>query len=161
MDHRLDHAIQVSQHVLDALDDDDPTKLAAENILVSHGVVLLYSECEQRIKAVVKDRCGSVTDAHVLRFAHAMADRVTGKMTFNDLKGTLGYFSGDVKLAFGELITSDNDERLLWSWERMYNNRKLVAHHGDSPQITLQDLLEDVPRCRKVVDHYQAALSPA
>lgn len=153
---QLDESIRISEKVL-ALMDDDIDRIVTESIFVSHSAVLLYSECEQACKQAVRERCNMVNDVSMKLFATSLVDSVTGKMKISDLKGTLGRFSPDYKEYFDDKISNES-ANLASNWDRMFNARANVAHLGVPAGLTLSELKEVIPLCRKVVVYYRSTL---
>lgn len=154
---RLDEAIRLAKYALDSLDGDDMDRLGIESMLVSHCIVLLYSECEQEIKSAIKMKCHESPNRHVASFAESTIDSVTGKMQLTEIHRTLRRFCESVKDKFCSSCASDADPIDI-AWDRMYQARKKVAHYGEPAGMTLEDLESDIQACRRLITYYKECL---
>jgi hypothetical protein len=126
----------------------DIDALELENVLVSHGVVLLYARMEQCFQEAIECKCNRCMDNEVRAFALSVKNEKTGKISFDSVKGTVKRFGIDHSTALSPEL-----ERLSVSdsWNSVVNIRQRVAHHGERASLTFAELRGYYSDIRKVL----------
>ncbi len=126
-----------------------------ESVLVSHGVVLLFSHMEQCYRAALETKCNRCADLEVRAFALSVKGEKTGKIGMSHVKGTLKRFGKACKDGFKADLIASNTEN---TWDSVMNQRVNVAHHGERASIPLRDLRTYYEDVRKVLGYFCKAL---
>ncbi|KKM60982.1 hypothetical protein LCGC14_1536320 [marine sediment metagenome] len=137
---------------------DLPTAIDAielESVLVSHGVVLLFSHVERCYRAAIETKCNRCADLEVRTFALSVKDEKTGKIGMDSVKGTLKKFGKACREGFKADLSASNIEN---AWDSVVNQRVKVAHHGERASIPLGDLRNYYEDVRKVLGYFCKAL---
>lgn len=127
-----------------------------ENILVSHGVVVLYARMEQCVQQAIEAKCKRCNDDHVRAFALSVKKDKTGKLGLEAIKGTLSKFGIDHRKA----ITPElNRLNIADSWDSIVALRQNVAHYGRRASLTRRELMQYYGDIRKVLGCICAAMT--
>ena len=149
---QLDFHLQKCKEHLDA------TKMhntEIESYFVQYLLTRICAEYETRIAILVQRRCSRMRDLHVKRFVKRSAKEATKYFNIGDLKGILGRFGDDYKVAFHNSVMNTPAHI---AWNNIYSNRQAVAH-GSGAQMSFGDLTTDYQESLVVLDELVSALN--
>ena len=123
-------------------------------LLTRSLLVLMCAEFERKIQGLVEDRCASIADEAVQRFAVSCLENVFRSLRITELSGLLGRFGEPHKKKFMDAL----DEKSKNMYDSILSQRNAVAH-GGSVNATLEDVRVYYAEAHKVLDCFREALS--
>ena len=124
-------------------------------MLLTHSLlVLMCAEFEKTIQRLVEDRCASIADEAVERFAVSCFENVFRSLRITELSGLLGRFGEPHKTKFTDAL----DEKAKNMYDSILSQRNAVAH-GGSVNATLGDVKIYYAEAHKVLDCFKDALT--
>ena len=123
-------------------------------LLTQSILILVCAEFEKKIQRLVEDRCASVADEAVQRFAVSCLENVFRSLRIAELSGLLGRFGKPHKKKFMDAL----DEQSKNMYDSILNQRNAVAH-GGSVNATLGDVKTYYTEAHKVLDCFSDALT--
>ena len=117
-------------------------------------MILICAEFERKIQRLVEDRCASIADEAVQRFAVSCFANVFRSLRIAELSGLLGRFGESHKKKFTDAL----DEKSRNMYDSILSQRNAVAH-GGSVNATLGDVKAYYAEAHKVLDCFSEALS--
>ena len=146
---RIDQALELCEEHATAGVAGDVQVLLTQSLLV-----LMCAEFERKIQGMVEDRCASIADEAVQRFAVSCFESVFRSLRIAELSGLLGRFGEPHKKKFGDAL----DEKSKNMYDSILSQRHAVAH-GGNVNATLGDIRAYYTEAHKVLDCFKEALA--
>lgn len=125
-----------------------------ESIFAGHLLVVIHSEFEQHILALVRSRCLVASDPRLSSFIQYATGRIVKTIALSDLTGTLNAFHADCKRNFSDAVL---DTEYHIAYDNIETNRQLIAH-SSSINMTFDDVVAGYRRSLAVLDAFERAL---
>jgi hypothetical protein len=125
-----------------------------ESFLVGFLLVMICSEYEIAIKAMVSKRAEKCGDGDVHGFVREHIGKIVRGIKVSDLTGVVGSFSSAAKEHFQKAVINQQPHV---SYDNIMTNRHSVAHRSGS-QVTFSELEGFIKESDKVLDAAAEAL---
>lgn len=108
-----------------------------ESLLTQSLLVLMYAEFEQKINALVQEKCSSVTDPSIKEFLISCVSAVFRGVQSSEIAELLKRFGPTYKEAFRQ--KAEEHPRAVTFYNNIVTNRHMVAH-SEGSHATFQDV---------------------
>jgi hypothetical protein len=108
-----------------------------ENLLTRSLLVLMCSEFEQEIEAIIQKKCASIKDSSLQEFFWSCVDAVFRSVKSSEMAGLLNRFGGSYKDAFKQ--KTEANPIAVTFYNNIVTNRHGVAH-SDGGNVTFVEV---------------------
>lgn len=133
----------------------DTSGTEIESLLTRSLLVLICSEFEQKIEAIIQEKFSSIEDKSLREFAGSCVDAVFRSVKSSEIAGLLKRFGGSYKENFKK--KSDENARAVTFYNNIVTNRHGVAH-SNGGNVTFADLKMFYEEGHVVLDYFRDTL---
>ena len=150
--HRIDDAIERCGRHLSSTQTADKE---VENLLAQSLLILICAEFEKKFRALIMERCSSVTDKPVNKYIGSYTRTILRSLQLNAVSETLARFGPMHKEEFK--CRRDKNKQTKTMYNSIVTNRNKVAH-GEGSDATLKDVKQFYEGGHVVLDYFKDAL---
>lgn len=149
---RVDQALEHCERHLD-LTKSFGTEI--ESLITSSLLVLICAEFEQRVKAIIEERCNFIPDGALREFVGSCVDAVFRSVRSSEIAGLLNRFGRDYGEAFKE--KTDANPKAVTLYNNIVTNRNTVAH-STGGNMTFAEIKSSYGEGHVVLDFFRETL---
>lgn len=127
-----------------------------ENLLTRSLLVLICAEFEQKIEAIVQEKCATIPDRSLREFVGSCVGAVFRSVRSSEIAGLLNRFGGTYKEIFKQ--KADANQVAVTFYNNIVTNRHGVAH-SDGGNATFLEVKDFYEKGHVVLDFFREALS--
>jgi hypothetical protein len=128
-----------------------------EAYLTRYLLILIYAAYEQKIRDILFEKAGSISDSSLSSFIKSLTVTVTRRIRSADLNNLLERFSSEHKAEFSR--TSQTNSKAWQAYNSIVSNRNIIAHDAaQSVTMTFEDLEKGFRESLKVLDAFANVL---
>lgn len=149
---RIDDAIErCGKHLSTA----EAVDKEVEVLLAQSLLILICAEFEKKFRALIIERCSSVTDKSVSEYIGSYTQTILRSLQLDAISGTLARFGPMHKEEF--MRRRDGNKQAEQMYSSIVADRNRVAH-GESSDATLEDVKQYYEMGHEVLDYFRDAL---
>ena len=149
---RIDDAIErCGKHLSTA----EAVDKEVEVLLAQSLLILICVEFEKKFRALIIERCSSVTDKSVSEYIGSYTQTILRSLQLDAISGTLARFGPMHKEEF--MRRRDGNKQAEQMYSSIVADRNRVAH-GESSDATLEDVKQYYEMGHEVLDYFRDAL---
>ncbi len=126
-----------------------------ENLLTQSLLVLICAEFEQKIEAIIREKCAVIQDGSLREFVGSCVSAVFRSVKSSDIAGLLNRFGGAYKEIFKQ--KTDANQVAVTLYNNIVTNRHGVAHSGGG-NATFSEVKDFYEKGHIVLDFFREAL---
>lgn len=126
-----------------------------ESLLTRSLLVLMCSEFEQKIEAIIQEKCASIGDSSLQEFFGSCVDAVFRSVKSSEMAGLLNRFGGGYKETFKN--KTDANPVAVTFYNNIVTNRHGVAH-SDGGNVTFLEVKRFYEEGHVVLDYFRESL---
>jgi hypothetical protein len=126
-----------------------------ENLLTRSLLVLICAEFEEKIEAMIQERCSRIPDQSIREFVASCVDAVFRSVKSNEMAGLLKRFGGDCKDKFTRKANAN--PVAVTFYNNIVTNRHGVAHTTGG-NTTFPEVKRFYEQGHVVLDYFRDAL---
>ena len=149
---RIDDAIERCRKHLSAAEAIDKE---VEILLAQSLLILICAEFEKKFRALIMERCSSVTDKPVNEYIGSYTQTILRSLQLDAISGTLARFGPMHKEEFMRRRGEDKQTEQMYS--SIVADRNKVAH-GEGSDATLEDVKQYYEGGHVLLDYFKDAL---
>ena len=149
---RIDDAIERCRKHLSAVGAVDKE---VEVLLAQSLLILICAEFEKKFRALIMERCSSVTDKPVNEYIGSYTRTILRSLQLDAISGTLARFGPMHKEEF--MRRHDGNKQAGQMYSSIVADRNRVAH-GEGSDATLEDVKQYYEMGHEVLDYFRDAL---
>ena len=149
---RIDDAIErCGKHLSTA----EAVDKEVEVLLAQSLLILICAEFEKKFRALIIERCSSVTDKSVSEYIGSYTQTILRSLQLDAISGTLARFGPMHKEEF--MRRRDGNKQAEQMYSSIVSDRNRVAH-GEGSDATLEDVKQYYEMGHEVLDYFRDAL---
>lgn len=149
---RIDDAIErCGKHLSTA----EAVDKEVEVLLAQSLLILICAEFEKKFRALIIERCSSVTDKSVSEYIGNYTQTILRSLQLDAISGTLARFGPMHKEEF--MRRRDGNKQAEQMYSSIVADRNRVAH-GEGSDATLEDVKQYYEMGHEVLDYFRDAL---
>lgn len=126
-----------------------------EALLAQSLLILICAEFEKKFRALIMERCSSVTDKPVNEYIGSYTQTILRSLQLDAISGTLARFGPMHKEEF--MRRRDGNKQAGQMYSSIVADRNRVAH-GEGSDATLEDVKQYYEMGHEVLDYFRDAL---
>lgn len=151
---RTRQVVETAERHLRGISDTDLDKLEIASYLAQIAAVALFSEMEEKLRAVVKARFSAGGDAKLANFLASINDKQVGRMKRREISETVGLFGSDCRDAFQLAFPPEE----LEPYSNVIKDRHEASHAAGS-DVTLAEVRNAMEIAERILDKIEEVIA--